>query len=466
MVPEQDEALIRRVAKLARQNQELLEEKDKLQKLVDKLTEENERLKQMLSEISEAEKARIRPAEEKPAVMNFKMVTVMFADVHGLNRITEDMDRQKLMDELDDIFYHFDQIVKNLNIEKIHSIGDSYMCAGGIPVKNITNPVQVVLAALQMHQYLYDIQKNRGEQVWELRTGIHTGSVVATVSGQKKKSYDIKGATVNTASRLESFGVYGKVLISEMTYELVKEFFDCEYYGKLPVKYKDDLDVFWVKGLKTEFAVHGETSVPNENFNTKFKLIQFTDLQEIILDKLERELPKTLYYHNVKHTVDVVTEVELIGWAEGCTDEEILLLKTAALFHDAGHVISYKDHEERSCEIAREFLPKYGYSQEQIDRICEIIMATKLPPQPRNLLEAIICDSDLDYLGRIDFIPVSNTLYRELSERNMIGTLNEWNKLQLKFLSGHQYFTQTAQNLREVNKQTQIERIKALITED
>ncbi len=466
MVPEQDEALIRRVAKLARQNQELLEEKDKLQKLVDKLTEENERLKQMLSEISEAEKARIRPAEEKPAVMNFKMVTVMFADVHGLNRITEDMDRQKLMDELDDIFFHFDQIVKNLNIEKIHSIGDSYMCAGGIPVKNITNPVQVVLAALQMHQYLYDIQKNRGEQVWELRTGIHTGSVVATVSGQKKKSYDIKGATVNTASRLESFGVYGKVLISEMTYELVKEFFDCEYYGKLPVKYKDDLDVFWVKGLKTEFAVHGETSVPNENFNTKFKLIQFTDLQEIILDKLERELPKTLYYHNVKHTVDVVTEVELIGWAEGCTDEEILLLKTAALFHDAGHVISYKDHEERSCEIAREYLPKYGYSQEQIDRICEIIMATKLPPRPRNLLEAIICDSDLDYLGRIDFIPVSNTLYRELSERNMIGTLNEWNKLQLKFLSGHQYFTQTAQNLREVNKQTQIERIKALITED
>lgn len=465
MVPEQDEALIRRVAKLAKQNQELLEEKDKLQKLVDKLTEENERLKQMLSEISEAERARIRPAEEKP-VMNFKMVTVMFADVHGLNRITEDMDRQKLMDELDDIFYHFDQIVKNLNIEKIHSIGDSYMCAGGIPVKNITNPVQVVLAALQMHQYLYDIQKNRGEQVWELRTGIHTGSVVATVSGQKKKSYDIKGATVNTASRLESFGVYGKVLISEMTYELVKEFFDCEYYGKLPVKYKDDLDVFWVKGLKPEFAVHGETSVPNENFNTKFKLIQFTDLQEIILDKLERELPKTLYYHNVKHTVDVVTEVELIGWAEGCTDEEILLLKTAALFHDAGHVISYKDHEERSCEIAREYLPKYGYSQEQIDRICEIIMATKLPPQPRNLLEAIICDSDLDYLGRIDFIPVSNTLYRELSERNMIGTLNEWNKLQLKFLSGHQYFTQTAQNLREVNKQTQIERIKALITED
>jgi hypothetical protein len=90
-------------------------------------------------------------------------------------------------------------------------------------------------------------------------------------------------------------------------------------------------------------------------------------------------------------------------------------------------------------------------------------MATKMPPQPQNLLQEIICDSDLDYLGRSDFIPVSNTLYRELKEQNIIEELNEWNKLQLKFISGHQYFTQTARSLREVNKQKQIERISELI---
>ncbi|MFW6099913.1 MAG: guanylate cyclase, partial [Bacteroidota bacterium] len=108
----------------------------------------------------------------------------------------------------------------------------------------------------------------------------------------------------------------------------------------------------------------------------------------------------------------------------------------------------------------------FKYNQEQIDKICELIMATKIPPEPGNLLEKIMCDADLDYLGRSDFIPVSNTLYEELKEQNKIGDINEWNKLQLKFISHHQYFTQTALNLREVNKQKQIERIKSIIEKD
>jgi adenylate cyclase len=177
-------------------------------------------------------------------------------------------------------------------------------------------------------------------------------------------------------------------------------------------------------------------------------------------------LPDYLYYHNVKHTVDVVTEVELIGWAEGLDDEGILLLKTAALFHDAGHTISYDDHEYHGTRLARECLPKYGYSEEQIEKICSIIMATKLPPEPEDIYQQIICDADLDYLGRSDMIPVSNTLYRELKEQDKIGTLNEWNKMQLRFISGHSYFTKTAQSLREVNKKKQIERIQKLITQD
>jgi hypothetical protein len=224
--------------------------------------------------------------------------------------------------------------------------------------------------------------------------------------------------------------------------------------------------MFEVRGLRPEFSENGEGLVPNDMFDIKFKLIQFTDIQEIILDKLEKELPKYLYYHNVKHTVDVVTEVELIGWAEGCTDHEVLLLKTAGLFHDAGHTIGYDNHEDLGCDMAREFLPKYGYSEEQIEKICEIIMATKMPPQPKDLLQKIICDSDLDYLGRSDMIPVSNTLYKELKEQDKIGTLNDWNKLQIKFISGHQYFTETARSLREVNKQAQIERIKKLIVDE
>jgi hypothetical protein len=110
-------------------------------------------------------------------------------------------------------------------------------------------------------------------------------------------------------------------------------------------------------------------------------------------------------------------------------------------------------------------LPKFNYTTEQIEKICSVIMSTQLPPKPTNLLESIICDSDLDYLGRSDFIPVSNTLYEELKAQNKMGSLNDWNKIQVRFISGHQYFTNTARSLREVNKQLQIERIQSLITD-
>ena len=469
MAQQKHDELLKRIQKLVRQNQELIDQHEKLNKENEKLSEQVDRLKDMLEELKKKGAVVEERAEERPSSLKFKMATVLFANIHGFSRLSDDMDTEALMDELDVIIFHFDSILKKYNIQKIKTIGDSYMCAGGIPVKNITNPIQVVLAALEMQQYLeqHQAETHDGKQIWDLRMGIHTGPVTANIIGGKKKvSYDIKGDTVNIATRMESSGEVGKILISIMTSELVKEFFVSEYYGKLPVKYKGDLEMFTVKGLRPEFSKNGEGLEPNEMFDTKFKLIQFTDIQEIILDKLEKELPAYLYYHNVKHTVDVVTEVELIGWAEGCSDEEILLLKTAGLFHDAGHTIGYDNHENFGCDMAREFLPKYGYGKEEIEKICDIIMATQMPPEPKDLLQSIICDSDLDYLGRSDMIPVSNTLYKELKEQDKIGTFNDWNKLQVKFITGHQYFTETARSLREVNKQKQIERIKKLIVEE
>jgi len=465
---QQNEELLRRIAKLVKQNQDLIEHHERLSKENDKLQAKIENFKAILADMKDKGAKIDESMIDRPRSLKFKMATVLFANIHGFSRIDDEMDSEKLMDALDQVLWQFDELLKKYNIHKIKTIGDSYMCAGGIPVKNITNPVQVVLAALMMQQYLIDLQKKgkSGQNIWELKIGIHTGPVTADMVGRRKVSYDIKGDTVNIASRMESSGEVAKILISVMTYELVKEFFVCDYYGKLPVKYKGDLEMFEVKGLKPEFSENGDGLKPNDMFDTKFKLIQFTDIQEMILDKLEKELPDYLYYHNVKHTVDVVTEVELIGWAEGCTDHEILLLKTAGLFHDAGHTIGYDGHEELGCNMAREFLPKYGYTEEQIDEICKIIMATQMPPKPETLLQRIICDSDLDYLGRSDMIPVSNTLYKELFEQNKIGTFNDWNKLQIKFISGHQYFTETARSLREVNKQKQIERIKKLIVDE
>ena len=467
MVSVNNEELVKRIAKLVRQNQELEEHLKKQEKLNEKLSREVEKYKTQAGKDPSGSAKEEAEAEKKEKSLKFNMATVLFADIHGFSKLVEGMDSSAVMDELDEILIQFDDFVKKYKIEKIKTIGDTYMCAGGIPLKNITNPIDVVMAAMEMRNFLENFEITRrgiDNRIWDLKIGIHTGPVTAEITGKKKISYDIKGDTVNTASRIETVSEKGTILISVMTYELVKEFFNCEYYGKLPVKYKGDLQMYEVKGLKEEFSLNGDGKTPNDAFRIKFGLIQFTDIQEIILDKLEKELPDYLYYHNVKHTVDIVTEVELIGWGEGCSDEEILLLKTAGLFHDAGHTVAYDNHEYHGTVLAREMLPKFNYSEDQINRICEIIMATKLPPRPNNLLEEIICDSDLDYLGRSDFIPVSNTLYEELKAQNKIGALNDWNKLQVKFISGHQYFTKTARSLREVNKQQQIERIQSLIT--
>ena len=456
--------LLKRIARLARQNKELDEHVKKLDREKERLLEINEKYR-LLIERQELPGAKPQPEEKS---LRYNMVTVLFADIHGFSKLVENMESDRVMDELDEIFYEFDKIIGKYHVEKIRTIGDTIMCAGGIPSKNITNPVEVVMAAVELRHFLneYETRKRGSDRIWNLKIGIHTGPVTATISGKTKVSYDIKGRAVNTASRIEAVAENESIIISVMTYELIKEFFICDFYGKLPVKYTGSVQMYQVRGLLPALSVDGLGFRPNEAFRVKFGLIQFTDIQEIILDKLERELPEFLFYHNVKHTVDVVTEVELIGWAEGCSDEDILLLKTAALFHDAGHTVSYDDHEYQGTLLAQEMLPAYGYSNDQIERICGIIMSTKLPPRPSTILEQIICDADLDYLGRSDFIPVSNTLFEELKAQDKITNLNDWNKMQVKFISGHQYFTATARSLREVNKKLQIERIQSLITEE
>ena len=342
------------------------------------------------------------------------------------------------------------------------------MCAGGIPKKNRTNPIEMVLAAIKINDKLKEFQEDlfgKNQKIWEISMGIHTGPVIAAEQGKKKITYELKGETVNIASRIESASEPGKIIISEMTRELISEYFRCSYVGKIPVKYVGDINLYQVKGFTPKYSIDKNGLLPNKKFQVKFQLIKFDDLEEYMLDKMERELPKYLHYHNLKHTIDVGIQAEIIGQGEGITDEEMLLLKTAALFHDSGQTIQTRDHELIGTRIASSILPKFGYSSEQIAEIQQIIMATKLPPQPTTLLQKIICDADLDYLGRSDFIPVSNMLYKELHEQNLIGSINDWNKLQIKFLTPHHYFTDTANKLREVNKQTQIERLKNEITD-
>ncbi len=444
-------------------------EKFKVQQLLSQRTEElvyqKERAEELLSKILPEDTAKQIQKKGKADRKSFKMVTVLFADIKGFTKIAEDTPPEILLDELDMLFLKFDNLVEEMGIEKIKTIGDAYMCAGGIPMKNRTNPIDIILSGMKMLDYLEEINQI-SKTKWQIRVGVHTGPVIAGVVGTRKISYDIWGDTVNVASRMESMGKAGEINISESTYELVQKYFDCIPRGMIPVKYKGNISMYFVKGLKPKYAADAKGKVPNDAFYFQLQHIRFSDLEELILTKLEKGLPKNQYYHNMKHTIDVINQAELIARGENCTDEEILILKTAALFHDSGFIISYDDHEEQGIKLAKEILPQFKYSQEQIKLICEIIYATKFPPNPKTKLQKIICDSDLDYLGRVDFVPVSNELFKELSVRGKVKSLEEWNKIQIKFLQGHQYYTETARKLRRVNKLKQLEKLKASMAEN
>ncbi len=446
---ENENSLLERVSKLIKENRRLKEQIENCNNTIDDLTEKNETLE-------------LKGVVNKSGnIKHYKMVTVLIVEFFGFSTIANKNNSTKFIDELDNIYFNLKKISKKHNVEKIRTIGDVYMCVGGVPNKNTTNSIDIILAALDMREYIQKIQqihKEKGEEFWSFKMGIHTGEVTAINNGY----FTLKGETVDITSRVKSIAYKGQINISAMTYELVKEYFICEYKNLLPVKYKKNYEVYNVTKIKKAYSVNREGDIPNNIFETKYKLRQLTDLQEIILDKLEKELPKYLFYHNVKHTIDVLTQVELIGVVEGVTDYELLILKTAALFHDIGQIHQSKGHEAISCEYAKKILPQYGYLASEIEAINSIIMATEMPPKPKTLLQKIICDADLDYLGRTDFIPVSDTLYKELKEQNIISDINTWNKMQVSFLESHQYFTNSAKKLRQVNKQEQINRLKGL----
>jgi len=184
----------------------------------------------------------------------FDEVTVMFTDVRNFSGISKSLSPSELVEELDNCFKKFDFIVAKYGIEKIKTIGDSYMCAGGLPTSNQTHPSDVVKAAIEINEFLEQSQNEecKSPDIFKMRIGIHTGPVVAGIVGVRKFAYDIWGDTVNYASRIESSGVIGKINISGSTFERIKNDFDCTYRGKIQAKGQGDLDMYFVEGIKND----------------------------------------------------------------------------------------------------------------------------------------------------------------------------------------------------------------------
>jgi class 3 adenylate cyclase/Tfp pilus assembly protein PilF len=215
-----------------------------------KLAKQKRRSDELLLNILPQETAEELKTNGSAAAKSFNAVTVMFTDFKDFTRLSEQMSARELVSEINFLFSEFDKIISKYKIEKIKTIGDGYMCAGGLPAASESSATDVVAAALEIQHFINQLTEQRtlqGQRSFEIRIGVHTGSVIAGIVGIKKFAYDIWGDTVNIASRMETSGEVGRVNISGSTYELVKEKFHCTYRGKIEAKNKGEVDMYFVE---------------------------------------------------------------------------------------------------------------------------------------------------------------------------------------------------------------------------
>ncbi len=232
-------------------------------------TEERDKSERLLLNILPVSIAEELKTKERVQPEHYEKASVLFTDFVGFTRIAENMDPQKLLNMLDDCFRSFDQIINKYKIEKIKTIGDAYMAAGGIPKPNSTNPIDVVLAAMEMQDHMEasrDLYTNETGEYWQLRIGAHTGPIVAGVIGEQKFAYDVWGDSVNVASRMESSSTPGKINISSEMYKEVKKFFECSYRGKIEIKNRGGVEMYFVQRLQAPFARDLNGRLTNDNF--------------------------------------------------------------------------------------------------------------------------------------------------------------------------------------------------------
>ncbi len=192
--------------------------------------------------------------------------------------------------------------------------------------------------------------------------------------------------------------------------------------------------------------------------------MELDSLRKLVLNKLKKELNPNLYYHNYQHTLDVCESVDRLAEIENVNGEDRILLQTAALMHDTGFIWRYENNEELACEYSTEILPEYNYTRGQVEYIANMIMSTQIPQKPQDKLGMILCDADLDYIGRGDFFITALRLHREWSENsNHKITFRDWYLKQQNFILQHDYFTEGSKKLRNSTKQHNLSQVKELL---
>ncbi len=245
---------------LQKTNQELLLQKKLIQ-------EEREKTDKLLESILPHHVASQLKSIGFARPRNYRLATIMFTDFKGFTKSCEHLKPEEIVKYLHKFFSIYDDIIVNNYIEKIKTIGDAYMCVGGIPVRNKSNPFNVIMAALEIQHFMNNLDKYDPKHEmprWQIRLGIHTGPVVAGVVGKIKYAYDVWGDSVNIASRMESACEVGRVNVSGATYEYIKDYFIAEYRGEIEMKNRGKMAMYYINRIKPEYSEDKDGYIPNE----------------------------------------------------------------------------------------------------------------------------------------------------------------------------------------------------------
>ncbi|MDC1393905.1 PAS domain-containing protein [Flavobacteriaceae bacterium] len=375
--------------------------------------------------------------------------TILFSDIRGFTSLSENMTPNEVVETLNDYFNQMIEIIFKYNgiLDKI--IGDELMVIYGVPKSNIQDSENAVLTAIEMQEKLIAFNQDRCinlKKPIKVGIGVNSGSVISgNIGSTDQMDFTVIGDSVNLASRLCSYAEAGQIIISDAVWNNIKHLQTFKSKKLSPIKVKGKAEVISIK----EILYNGYEFDYQDAFN---KVEAF----------LLKELPLYYTYHSIEHFRDVVKQVERIAKKEKIDKAGILDIKLAAWLHDVGYIWGPLDHEEKSVEYAKVILNEMKFPKSKISLITGMIMATKMPQSPKNHFEQIICDADLDYLGRNDFEDISSNLLKELEINQKITNFN-WLKIQEKFLKSHSYFTLTSQKSREKNKQKRLTNIQDLL---